>query len=114
VGYPALPTGWELVGPLLSRVPSRNFVRERPLIYVSLATVTSNARTLIAAIKGLSQEDADVVVSTGRSGIRRSDVDPIPANTSVRDFVPMFDVLTQTDVLITHCGSNSVHESLLA
>lgn len=39
------------------------------------------------------------------------DLGTIPSNFLVRNFVPQLAVLTMSDVFITHCGNNGVHEA---
>jgi UDP:flavonoid glycosyltransferase YjiC (YdhE family) len=46
--------------------------------------------------------------------VEAEELGPLPANVEVRDFVDGRDVLRRASVHISHCGCNSVHESLLA
>ena len=46
--------------------------------------------------------------------VSAADLEPLPANVVVRDFVPARDMLARADVHVTHGGINSVHECLLA
>ena len=41
-----------------------------------------------------------------------ADLEPIPENFLVRNFVPQLQVLERADLFVTHGGMNSVHEGL--
>jgi MGT family glycosyltransferase len=52
-----------------------------------------------------------VVLATGR-GTDPGSLGAVPANFLVRTFVPQLDVLARAEVFVTHCGVNSVMESI--
>lgn len=110
-----LRPGWHCIGPLMERVRAVAPPDDRQLVYVCFGT-SFNARVehFRAAIAALAEEPVDVLVSTGGGIIAPEQLEPLPANVEVRDFVSGRDVLTRARVHVTHGGCNSVHESLLA
>jgi len=110
-----LGDGWHCVGPLMEPFPPAAPPGDRPLIYVCLGT-SFNGRTepFRAVIDALAREPVDVLLSTGKGVLSAADLEPLPANVEVQEFVPAREVLNRASVHITHCGCNSVHESLLA
>lgn len=113
-GAPAAETEWEFVGPLLEDRPSQPRA-DPPLVYVCLGTFwTFRHEVYRAAIDALADEPVEVVVSTGRGFVRPADLQPLPSNVAVFDFVDAREVLSRARVHITHGGIGSVHESLLA
>ena len=103
---------YAFVGPSVSARYARK-PHARPLVYISLGTVLHNApqfyRRCILALEGMA---CDAVISIG------SKVDPavlgqLPQNVQVFPRVNQLEVLASADVFLTHCGMNSVSESLL-
>jgi UDP:flavonoid glycosyltransferase YjiC (YdhE family) len=80
---------------------------ERPLIYVTLGTVVTNARTLDVLLAGLAELDADVLLTTGWQN-DPAELSAIPANATVERFVPQDDVLPRCSLIVTHAGSGSM------
>jgi len=112
--YPIEPN-WHFVGPLMDPGPRVAPPRDRPLVYVCFGT-QFNARAALfeSVIRGLANEPVDVLVSTGRGMVSAVDIDPLPANVTLREFVDAREVLARASVHVTHGGCNSVHETLLA
>jgi UDP:flavonoid glycosyltransferase YjiC (YdhE family) len=79
---------------------------ERPLIYVTLGTVVTSARTLDILLAALADLDADVLLTTGWQN-DPADLATIPANASVERFVPQSEVLPRCSLIVTHAGSGS-------
>jgi len=115
VGHHELPDGWHCIGPLMEPPPPTAPSGDRPLVYVCFGT-SFNARVELfrAVIEGLADEPVEVLVSTGDGRVSPEDLEPLPANVAVRDFVPAREILARAAVHITHGGCNSTHECLLA
>jgi MGT family glycosyltransferase len=115
MGDYSLSPGWRCIGPLMRPIEPSVSRADRPLVYACFGT-SYNYRTELfrAVIDALAGQPVDVLISTGRGPVTRAELEPLPANVEVRDFVPAREVLSRASVHITHAGCNSVHESLLA
>jgi len=77
-----------------------------------LGTVNNkNIKFYKNCVKAFETCDFDVVMSVGKDTVIE-DLGYIPENFQVRNSVEQIIVLQNTDVFITHCGMNSVNESL--
>ncbi len=85
---------------------------DRPLVYVSLGTVTNGRpdffRSCLAAFANL---EADVIISVGNK-IDIEALGPPPGNCNLARYVPQIEVLRRASVFVTHGGMNSVNEGL--
>lgn len=103
---------YAFVGPSVysKKLPEKK--KERPLVYISMGTVINDRpdfyRNCIAALKNMQ---VDVIISCGNA-VNPEDLGELPQNVSVFPYVNQLDVLAKADVFITHCGMNSVSESL--
>ena len=86
--------------------------KDRPLVYISMGTVINDRpdfyRKCMDALKKLN---ADVIISCGNA-MNREELGTLPDNVQVYPYVDQLAVLAKADVFITHCGMNSVSESL--
>jgi MGT family glycosyltransferase len=107
--------GWCFAGPLLDPPPTATRDTEPPLVYVAFGTYfNAQAGVFKLAIAALADEPMEVIVSTGRSKVTKAELEPLPRNVHVHDFVASREVLARASVHVTHAGCSSVHESLLA
>ncbi|MEU6996439.1 macrolide family glycosyltransferase [Streptomyces sp. NPDC046465] len=106
------------VGPCLGE---RNFLGDwtppgdgRPLALVSLGTVhNGNLDFFRAGVEAFAGLEWHAVMSVGDK-VDIADLGPLPANVEIHRWVPHRQVLDQASVFITHGGTGSVMESLLA
>lgn len=100
------------VGPSVfsDKIPKKD--NERPLVYISLGTVVNNRPDFYKnCIKAFGGENMDVIISCGTS-VDISSFGEIPENIKVYQRVDQLDVLSRANAFVTHCGMNSVSESL--
>ena len=84
----------------------------RPLVYISLGTVINDRPDFYrSCIEALRDEPADVVISCGNA-VDIGTFGALPDNVQVLPYVDQLAVLARASVFLTHCGMNSVSESL--
>ena len=103
---------YAFVGPSIR--PSEDNIEKtkEKLIYISMGTVNNDMLTLYKrCLRAFSKTDHQVIMSVGDK-ISIDDLGKIPDNISVFSHVDQIAVLKKADVFISHCGMNSVSESL--
>ncbi|MDC2866585.1 macrolide family glycosyltransferase [Bacillus sp. BP-3] len=108
---------YKFVGPSLSsRLTKENFdlttIKGKSPIYISLGTVFNQAIDFYKlCFKAFGNTDHTVVMSIGQK-VQISDLEDIPKNFIVKNYVPQTEVLKYAKLFITHGGMNSTHEGL--
>lgn len=103
---------YAFVGPSIRPAGSRIEKTGKTLIYISMGTVNNNLlplyRRLITALGNTAYQ---VIMSVGTL-VPVEALGPLPENVSAFSHVDQIAVLQQADLFISHCGMNSVSESL--
>lgn len=82
------------------------------LIYISMGTVNNDMMPLYKrCLSALADTDYQVIMSVGDL-VSMEEFGTLPGNISVFPHVDQMAVLQQADVFVSHCGMNSVSESL--
>ena len=103
---------YAFVGPSVFSKAEPNKESHRPLVYISMGTVINDRPDFYEkCIEALKGEDVDVIISCGNA-IDRGALGTLPDNIKVYPCVDQLDVLSRANAFITHCGMNSVSESL--
>lgn len=103
---------YAFVGPSV-RPAESVFNKERDkLVYISMGTVNNNLlRFYKECIRALGDTAYQVVLSVGEQ-VDTGALGVLPENVAVYPYVDQMAVLSQADVFLSHCGMNSVNESL--
>jgi len=84
----------------------------KQVIFISMGTIVNQQLELYQkCFTALKDVDGKVVLSIGKN-TTMEELGDIPDNFIVRHYVPQIDVLRHTNVFISHCGMNSISESL--
>ncbi len=103
---------YAFVGPSLCSNHLPNKIKERPLVYISMGTVINDRPDFYKkCLNALGNENMNVIISCGNA-VKTEALGILPKNVQVFPYVDQLDVLSKADVFITHCGMNSVSESL--
>ena len=103
---------YAFVGPSVFSKDEPDKEKLRPLVYISLGTVINDRPDFYSrCIEALKNQDADIIISCGNV-IDIEALGVLPDNVQVYPYVDQPDILSRADVFITHCGMNSVSESL--
>lgn len=103
---------YAFVGPSVFSKAVTDKTKECPLVYISMGTVINDRRDFYTkCIEALRDQNVNVVISCGNA-VNRESLGVLPDNIHVYPYVDQLDILSKADVFITHCGMNSVSESL--
>jgi len=103
---------YAFVGPSVFSKDEPEKEKPRPLVYISLGTVINDRPDFYSrCIEALKGQDVDIVISCGNV-MDREALGILPENVKVYPYVDQLGILSKADVFITHCGMNSVSESL--
>lgn len=103
---------YAFVGPSIRPVTEEVIKTKEKLIYISMGTVVNDMASLYRkCIKAFSDTDYQVIMSIGDM-VDVKELGEIPANIFVYSHVDQIAVLSKADAFLSHCGMNSVNESL--
>lgn len=103
---------YTFVGPCLRQSSHKIKKTRDKLIYISLGTVNNkNERFYQNCIEALKESDYQVIISVGEK-VNKKIFEPVPPFIKICSFVDQLAVLKEADVFLSHCGMNSVSESL--
>lgn len=103
---------YAFVGPSIRPTTEKIDKTNEKLIYISMGTVNNDMMPLYKdCIKALTDTEYQVIMSVGNL-VSLDDFGKLPDNISVFPQVDQIAVLKEADVFVSHCGMNSVNESL--
>ena len=103
---------YAFVGPSIRSANEEIEKKRDKLIYISMGTVNNDMMPFYkACISALRDTDYQVIMSVGNL-VSIEDFGELPENISIYSHVDQIAVLEKADVFVSHCGMNSVSESL--
>ena len=103
---------YAFVGPSIRSAIEEIEKKRDKLIYISMGTVNNDMMPFYkACISALRDTDYQVIMSVGNL-VSIEDFGELPENISVYSHVDQIAVLEKADVFVSHCGMNSISESL--
>lgn len=103
---------YAFVGPSVRPVTEQIEKTKEKLIYISMGTVVNDQANFYKnCIRAFADTEYQVIMSIGNL-VDAKELGELPANISVHEHVDQIAVLNQADVFLSHCGMNSVNESL--
>lgn len=103
---------YAFVGPSIRTATTEIEKTKEKLIYISMGTVNNDLLKIYKqCITAFSETDYQVIMSIGNS-VSPQEFGVLPENISVFSQVDQIAVLQKADLFVSHCGMNSVNESL--
>ncbi|MCM1113705.1 MAG: hypothetical protein NC399_10685 [Muribaculum sp.] len=103
---------YAFVGPSVRPANTQIEKKRDKMIYISMGTVVNNSLDFYKkCIAAFADTEYQVLLSVGTL-IDPKDLGRLPDHITVQDFVDQIAVLEKADVFVSHCGMNSVNESL--
>lgn len=103
---------YAFVGPSVFSKVEPDKEKLKPLVYISMGTVINDRPDFYSkCVEALKDQDLDLIISCGNI-VDREAMGVLPDNVQLYPYVNQLDILSKADVFITHCGMNSVSESL--
>ena len=111
----ALPANFHYVGPLRGPEPKLDVALpddDRPLVFCSLGTLQGSRSGIFRAVaRAVAGTDANVLIAHGGM-LGQAEVARLPGKPLVHGYVAQRAVLARSALAITHCGFNTVLDSL--
>lgn len=103
---------YAFVGPSVRSAAEEIEKKREKLIYISMGTVNNDMMPFYkTCISALANTEYQVILSVGNL-VPIKDFGELPQNISVFSHVDQIAVLKKADIFVSHCGMNSVSESL--
>ncbi len=103
---------YAFVGPSIRPASKKVEKRKDKLIYISMGTVNNDMMSFYKdCISTLTNTEYQVILSVGNL-VSIEAFGELPENISIYSYVDQIAVLEKADVFVSHCGMNSVSESL--
>lgn len=103
---------YAFVGPSIRPATDEFEKKKNKLIYISMGTVNNDMMPLYKrCVSALADTDYQVIMSVGNL-VSIKEFGALPVNISIFSHVDQIAVLQQADAFVSHCGMNSVNESL--
>ena len=103
---------YAFVGPSIRPATDKFEKTKKKLIYISMGTVNNDMMPFYKnCIAALANTEYQVIMSVGNL-VSIDEFGTLPANISVFSHIDQIAVLQLADVFVSHCGMNSVNESL--